>query len=153
MERILRRYGRVWLFLSLIAGLAHDPALAQNANTGEIKGAVTDPSGAAVPDATVSIQNVQTGAVTPTTTNGSGLYDVPFLAPGNYTITFSKNGFRSFVRQGIALQIQTLEISVILQVGSATQEIVVNATTPVLETETSDQHVTLSTHAVETAPI
>jgi hypothetical protein len=70
-------------------------ARAQNSNTGEIKGSVMDPSGAVVPGAAVSIKNVQTGVVTATTTNQSGLYDVPFLSPGNYTITFSKEGFRS----------------------------------------------------------
>ena len=76
-------------------------ARAQNANTGELKGAVMDSLGAFVPGAGVSIKNVQTGLVTPTTTNQSGLYDVPFLAPGNYTITFSKQGFRDIVREGI----------------------------------------------------
>ncbi len=128
-------------------------ATAQNANTGEIKGTVTDASGAVVPGATVSIRNVQTGVVNPTTTNGSGLYDVPFLVPGNYTITFTKDGFRNFVREGITLQVETLEISATLQIGSASQEVVVNATAPVIETDTSDQHVDLSTHEVVTAPI
>ncbi len=143
----------VAIFLLGAAILIAPLATAQNANTGEIKGAVTDASGAVVPGATVSIRNVQTGVVTPTTTNGSGLYDVPFLVPGNYTITFSKDGFRSFVREGIALQVETVEISATLQVGSASQEIVVNATAPVIETDTSDQHVDLSTHEMVTAPI
>lgn len=152
MQRTLGQYGRACLFLSLLAGLTPLPNWAQNANTGELKGTVTDASGAVVPGATVSIRNVQTGVVTPTTTNQSGLYDVPFLAPGNYTVTFSKEGFRGFVREGIVLQIQTLEVSGTLQVGSATQEVVVNATTPLVETETSGQHVELSTRAIEAAP-
>jgi hypothetical protein len=59
---------------------------------------VADSLGALVPGAAVSIKNVQTGVVTPTATNQSGLYDVPFLAPGSYTVTFSKQGFRDFVR-------------------------------------------------------
>lgn len=153
MQRTFGKYGRVWIFCALLSCFAPALVFAQNSNTGEIKGTVTDPSGAIVPDASVSIQNVQTGTLTPTNTNASGVYDVPFLAPGNYTITFSKSGFRSFVRQGIALQIQTLEINATLEVGSATQEVVVNASAPIIETETSDQHVTLSTHAIETAPI
>jgi hypothetical protein len=140
------------LAISLIMFLA-PRAGAQNANTGEIKGSVTDPSGALVPGATVSIRNVQTGVVTPTTTNGSGLYDVPFLTPGNYTITFSNPGFRNVVREGIVLQIETLEIDAALQVGVSTQEVVVNATAPVLETDTSDQHVDLSAQTVITAPV
>ena len=138
----------------LVAAILFAPlATAQNANTGEIKGSVMDPSGAVVPGAAVSIKNVQTGLVTSRTTNQSGLYDVPFLGPGNYTVTFSKEGFRGFVREGIVLQIETLEISVTLQVGAASQEIVVNAMAPLIETETSDQHVDLSARTVVTAPI
>ena len=150
-SNVLRRYS--FRFLLVGAILFAPLARAQNSNTGEIKGAVMDPLGAFVPGAAVSIKNVQTGVVTPTTTNQSGLYDVPFLAPGNYTITFSKQGFRDFVREGIVLQIETLEISATLQVGISTQEIVVNAAPPLVETETSEQHVDLSTQAVDAAPI
>jgi len=147
----LRRYS---FMLVLVAAILFAPlARAQNSNTGEIKGLVMDPVGAVVPDAAVSIKNVQTGVVTPTTTNQSGLYDVPFLAPGSYTITFSKQGFRDFVRSGIVLQIQTLEISVTLQLGVATQQIEVNAEAPLVETETTDQRVELTTQAIATAPI
>src|SRR5208337_5104612 len=135
----LRKYWYVCLFLVVVS--VAPLARAQNANSGELKGAVMDPVGAVVPDAAVSIKNVLTGVVTPTTTNQSGLYDVPFLAPGSYTITFSKQGFRDFVRSGIVLQIQTLEISVTLQLGVATQQIEVNAEAPLVETETTDQHV------------
>ena len=140
-SEMLRRYGS---HVIAVAAISIAPlARAQNANTGEIKGAVMDPSGAVVPGVAVSIKNVQTGVVTPTTTNQSGLYDVPFLAPGSYTITFSKQGFRDFVREGIVLQIETLEISATLQLGVSTQEIVVNAAAPLVETETTEQHVEL----------
>ena len=148
---VLRKYG--FLCLLLLANLIAPLARGQNSNTGEIKGTVTDPSGAVVPVVTVSIKNVQTGVVTPTTTNGAGLYDVPFLAPGNYTITFSKQGFRDFVRSGVVLQIQTLEIDAALQLGAATQEVIVSGATPLVETETTGQHVALSAEAVRTAPI
>ena len=144
---------RTALFLAIGAILFAPLASGQNSNTGEIKGSVMDPSGAVVPGAGVSIKNLQTGVVTQTTTNQSGLYDVPFLAPGNYTITFSKEGFRGSVREGIVLQIETVEINATLQVGTSTQEIVVNAGAPLVETETSDQHVELNTQAIETAPI
>ena len=147
----LRRFG---FMLLLLAAILFTPlANGQNANTGEIKGSVMDPSGAVVPDVAVSIKNVQTGVATPTTTNQSGLYDVPFLAPGSYSVKFSKQGFRDFVRDGIVLQIQTLEIIATLQLGVSTQEVVVNAAGPLVETETSDQHVDLSTQAVNAAPI
>jgi outer membrane receptor protein involved in Fe transport len=150
-SQALRRCSSI--FLLAVAILCAPLARAQNSNTGEIKGSVTDSTGALIPGAVVSIKNVQTGVVTPTTTNQSGVYDVPFLAPGDYTITFSKEGFRHLVREGIVLQIETLEVSVALQIGTSTQEIVVNATAPLIETETSDQHVDFTTTMVEAAPI
>jgi len=141
------------MFLLVAATLFTPLARGQNANTGEIKGTVMDPSGAAVPGVTVSVKNVQTGVVTAATTNQSGLYDVPFLVPGNYTIKFSKAGFKEFVREGIALHIETLEVSVTLQVGVATEQVVVNAALPLVETETTDQHVDLDAVAIANAPI
>src|SRR5208337_3941852 len=147
----LRKYWYVCLFLVVVS--VAPLARAQNANSGELKGALMDPSGAVVPGVAVSIKNVLTGVVTPTTTNESGLYDVPFLAPGNYTITFSKQGFRPFVREGIVLHVETLEVSATLQLGVSTQEIVVNAAMPLVETETSEQHVDLGTQAIDAAPI
>jgi outer membrane receptor protein involved in Fe transport len=128
-------------------------ARAQNSITGELKGTVMDTSQAVVPGVTVTISNVETGVVTPTTTNNNGLYDVPFLIPDDYTITFSKQGFRDFVRQGVKLEIETLEIDATLQVGTATQEVVVTSAAPLVETETTEQHVDLDTKAVEAAPI
>jgi hypothetical protein len=140
-------------FLLVAALLFATLARAQNANTGEIKGVVMDASGAVVPGTSVSIKNVQTGLVTQTKTNQAGLYDVPFLAPGNYTITFSKQGFRDFVREGVGLQIETLQINGTLQVGAATQEVVVNSAGPLVETETTEQHADIGTQTIVTAPI
>jgi outer membrane receptor protein involved in Fe transport len=138
----------------LLAAMLFAPlAIAQNANTGELKGSVTDASGALVPGASVTIRNVQTGVVNTSTTNQAGLYDVPFLAPGSYTVKFSKAGFRDFIRQGIALQIETLQIDASLQLGVATEEVVVTSAAPLVETETTEQHVDLNTQAIDTAPI
>jgi outer membrane receptor protein involved in Fe transport len=128
-------------------------ATAQNSNTGELKGTVTDASGALVPGAAVTIKNVQTGVVNPTATNQSGLYDVPFLAPGEYTVKFSKQGFKDFVRAGVTLQVETLQIDAALQVGAAADEVVVTAAGPLVETETTSQHVDLSTQTIANAPI
>ncbi len=146
-----RSFSRVCLLLAatLTAGLA----LGQNANTGEIKGTVTDPSGAVVSGVTVTITDVLTGVSTVTTTNSAGIYDVPSVPVGQYKITFSKTGFRNSVRDGITLEVQTIGIDATLQVGSISEEVVVHADAAQLETETSDQHLNLDTHAVSTAPI
>ncbi|MGH9405690.1 MAG: TonB-dependent receptor domain-containing protein [Terriglobia bacterium] len=142
----------VMLAVFLLA-LAAGPVAAQNSNSGEIRGTVSDPSGAVVPGAAVSIRNVQTGVVTRTTTNQSGRYDVPFMAPGNYTLTFSKQGFHELSREGIVLRVETLDVNATLQIGATAQQVVVSAPVPLLETQTSGQSLDLSTTAIDAAPI
>ena len=58
---------------------------------------------------------------------------------GLYTITFSKTGFKNFVRKGVTLEIQTIAVDGALQVGSISEQVVVTGETPLVETETSDQ--------------
>jgi outer membrane receptor protein involved in Fe transport len=149
--RLIHHFGRVSLLL--VAALTTSLAFAQNANTGEIKGTVLDSRDAVIPGVTVTITNVQTGVVTITATNADGIYDRPSIPVGLYKITFSKAGFRTFVREGLSLQIQTISVDATLQVGTVSEEIVVNADAPLVETETSGQHVDISTEAVRTAPI
>jgi Carboxypeptidase regulatory-like domain/TonB dependent receptor len=146
---------RQWMVGIAAAGvlmLPGQPLGGQNTNTGEIKGIVTDPTGAVVPNVTVTITNVQTGVTTTTKTNGSGLYDVPSLLPGNYTINFKATGFEDLERQGIVLEVETIGIDAALQVGSTSQVVTVTAQTPLIETESSDQHVIFSTKTVEDVP-
>jgi outer membrane receptor protein involved in Fe transport len=125
----------------------------QNTNSGEIKGTVTDSSNAVVPGAAITILNVQTGIVTTSVSNGVGIYDVPSIPPGEYTITFSAKGFRDEVRKGITLQVGTVAVDAVLQVGVASQQVVVTADVPLLQTEDSAQHMDFDTQAVLDAPI
>ena len=144
-------FGRV--FVLLVAGLSATFSLGQNANTGEIRGIVQDATGALVGGVKVIILNVQTGVSIVSATNSDGIYDVPSVPTGEYMVTFSKAGFKEFVRKGLTLQIQTIAVDATLQVGNVSEQLVVTAETPLVETETSDQRVDLNTHAIESAPI
>ena len=148
---MIRHFGRICVLL--VAGLTSAFAFGQTANTGEIKGTAVDSTGASVTGVTVTIVNVQTGVTTVVTTNGVGIYDVPAVPVGLYKVTFSKTGFRNFVREGITLEIQTIEVNGTLQVGSASEQVVVTGDAPLVETETSDQHINIDTKAISTAPI
>ena len=68
---------------------------AQNSNSGDIRGTVTDSSGAVVPGVNVTVTNNDTGVVTQYVTNSDGLYDTNSILPGNYTLEFSKQGFET----------------------------------------------------------
>lgn len=95
---------------------------------GTILGAVTDPSGAAIPAASVTVLNTATGTIRKVETDSAGNYEVPNLLPGNYSITIEHNGFQTGVVNGILLQVnQTARYNVTLKLGQITQQVQVSA--------------------------
>jgi hypothetical protein len=140
--------GRVLLALSLSCGYA----FAQNTNAGEIRGTVTDPSGAVVPSVNVVILNTQTGVKTQEATNASGIYDALSLVPGNYSLTFGAAGFSTVVRQGINLQAEVITVDVQLNVGATTSEVVVSGAAPLLKTEGAEQGSELNDNVAQLLP-
>ncbi len=120
------------------------PANAQNINAGEIRGIVTDSSGAAVPQVAVSATNNQTGVVTKVTANSQGLYILPQLTPGTYSITFTAGSFKTYNQENVLLQNAPITVNAVLQIGSQTEQITVNSGSMVqLQTEDSEQSLTL----------
>jgi hypothetical protein len=126
--------------------------LAQNTNSGDIRGTVTDASGAVVPEATVTLLNTDTGVVKQLVTNSSGLYDAVSILPGNYTITFAKEGFEKQVRTGIKLEVGQIGVDAQLGIGNTQQQIEVTAETPLLKTENAEQSSTLEAATMEQLP-
>jgi Carboxypeptidase regulatory-like domain len=139
------------VILFVVAGPA-GILLSQNANVGEIRGVVTDTSGAPIPGVQVAIRDVLTGVITPVTTNSSGTYVAPTLISGNYSVTFAKKGFNTFTRTGITLGIQVVEVDARLSVGAMTQHVTVTAPTPLVESQTSEISSTISSKAVMNLP-
>jgi Carboxypeptidase regulatory-like domain len=125
---------------------------AQNTNSGDIRGTVTDQSGAVIPGATVTLTNTDTGSIKVYTTNDAGIYDTSSILPGNYKITFSKEGFEKFVRSSIALQVGIITVNGTLTVGATSQEVVVTANAPLLKTESAEQSTTLDAKTMTNLP-
>src|SRR5215472_13254612 len=108
--------------------------LAQTA--AEITGVVTDPSGAAVPNASVTATNSATNVARPTTTNSAGIYNFPDLTPGTYQVQVAAAGFETVVKTNIELQVQQVaRVDFALAVGQATQTLTVTADAALLSTE------------------
>ncbi len=103
--------------------------LAQNV-TGSIAGTVTDPTGAVVPNATVTITNTDTNVVARTVkTDAGGNYSAPLLPVGHYSLTVEAPGFQKYVQTGIIVNVNDrLTFSPKLTVGSSQQEVTVEAT-------------------------
>ncbi len=137
-----------WLFVGSGA------LFAQNRNTAEITGQVTDQAGAVLPSVHVTAQNTATGVSVSAQTNGSGIYDLPLLLPGTYTVTFSRDGFKTAQRQNIGLEIdQTAKINVNLTVGEPQQTVVVTGAPPLLATDTSQVETVMDSELTHELPL
>src|SRR3981189_2819789 len=120
----------VMLFLAVVAST---PVYAQVAGA-TLSGTATDASGAAVPNAKVSIRNGAKGVVREVTTDSAGFYSAPKLLPRVYSITVAATGFSSSVQTGLTLTVgasKTLNIS--LQVGQISERVEVTASAPSVE--------------------
>jgi hypothetical protein len=105
-----------------------------------LTGTVTDPANAAVPAAVVKLVNESTNLEASTTTNAEGRYFFPTLRPGAYRLTASAPGFKAFVSSGLVLQVnQAARLDVQLSVGQVTEQVLVTAAAPALETESSSR--------------
>ena len=127
-------------FVFCLAFCLAPPVLAQNTNTGEIRGTVTDSTGAVVPGVTVTLTNIDTGVTADFHTNEAGIYDTVSTPPGNYNLTFSKEGFKKVVKGPIVLRVAVITEDGVLEVGALTQEVtVVGGGAPLLQTESGQQ--------------
>ena len=127
-------------------------SLAQNTNSGDINGIVTDNTGAAIPGATVTVLNIETGVSKTYVTNDSGVYDTSSIVAGTYKITFTKQGFSTLVRPSITLIVGVTKVDAQLSVGSVTQEVVVSTDVPLLKTENGEQSTTFSAEQLNNLP-
>ena len=119
----------VLLNLSLLVSCCLTPLLAQNTSSGTISGQITDPQGAAVPGAIVTVIDKATNTPRTFTTNGAGRYDVFNLNPGEYDVTVTMPGFSETKLPNQNVQVGlVLTLNVALQVGSASTTVEVTAT-------------------------
>src|SRR5581483_10882540 len=137
-KNLLRVRGGFPIALAVLFGLWMSlPAHAQVTGA-TISGTVTDPSGAAVPNAMVAAKNTGTGVTTSATTNADGFYTIPNLQPGTYDVTTTASGFSVRVDHNITLDVgakQSLPIA--LQVGQTTQTVEVTGAAPTVELSTA----------------
>jgi Carboxypeptidase regulatory-like domain len=144
-RRLLKVFGKLngCLALSFLM-VCGTIASAQSTSTGDIRGTVTDPSGAVVPGALISVVNIDTGDKKTLKTNKDGLYDTISTPNGHYTVTITAAGFETLVLGPISLDIGIITLNGHLKVGNAQQQVVVTAdTASLLRTESSEQSTTL----------
>jgi hypothetical protein len=140
------------VFVSCLLLCVASTGRAQNTNSVDIRGTVTDASKALLPDVTVTVTNDDTGVSKDFVTNGEGIYDTVSTLPGNYTITFTKQGFEKLVHGPVALQVGEATVDAALNVGSTTQQVVVSSDVQAMHTENPEVATTLNTTALASLP-
>ena len=150
MMKVRSCYGLLWVALIL--------ALASGAYAQEfratIKGTVGDTSQAALPGATVTVQNQDTNELATAVTNNEGAYTIPFLRPGTYTLTVEMDGFQKNTRTNLRLSVgETATINVQLGVGGVTETVNVVSETPLLETSRADRGTVIDSARIAELPL
>src|SRR5215467_1788223 len=128
-------------------------ALGQTA-TGILQGRVTDDSGAAVPDAKVTIENERTAVHQVTVSNSLGIFVQPYLLPSTYNVTVEKVGFQKYSTTGVTVEVQkSTELGIVLKVGEVNTTVEVSAEAALLTTTTSTVSTTIDNKKVLDLPL
>jgi hypothetical protein len=131
--------------LPLIVGLALLGVSAYGQDTASILGTVTDPTGAAVPSAQITITNTDTGIVRSTTANATGTYAARDLSFGHYKVRAEAPGFKATERTGITLEVNdTLRADMALQVGESKESVTVEANAIQVQADTNEVSQTIT---------
>ena len=122
--------------------------------TGTITGTVSDASGAVVPNVKITATNEGTGVQTTATANRAGIYSLPFLPVGQYTVTAEGAGFKKSVLGPFPVEVnQVVRMDVSLVVGAVAETVEVTAVAPPLQTETTQTGQTLGTKRLTDMPL
>lgn len=123
-------------------------------NSGSIQGTVTDPGGAAVQGATVTARNLDTGVAASTVTTDAGLYSVPNLPPGRYSVSVEATGLKTYTQEGVTVPTGTVvPLDIHMQMGAVTETITVSADASQLQTASSDMGATVQSTLVANLPL
>src|SRR5580700_8357265 len=141
--------------LSLGLGIGASPKALAQITSATILGTVTDASGAAVPNAKVTVTNISTGAIYPATTGSDGGYLVPLLPiTGNYTVTVEAHGFEKFLQTGIVLELnQNARVDAALRIGAASETVQVTGEAPLVDTHGSSLGLVVEPEQVTELPL
>jgi hypothetical protein len=142
------------LLLVFLLTLGVFPSLSQSASTAGLTGTVTDPSGAVLPNVTVTLTSLATNQVRTVNTGPDGSYRVPLLEPGSYRIRFAAPGFKTAEIPSVNLVVtETSTLDRTMEVGSQSDQVTVQADVEALQTSTSNLGTTVTGAAITSLPL
>jgi hypothetical protein len=140
--------------LFIASSILCGPALLAQEGRGTIGGRIVDSTGARIPGAEVRVTNAATGVSVSGKANETGIYTIPYLLPGAYTLTAEFAGFKKTERAGIDVRVNdVLNIDVQLEIGSASESVQVSAATPLLETANASAGQVVDQRRIDELPL
>src|SRR2546423_11906875 len=120
----MKKFFCIFVFVLIVCAIS----LFSQTTNGSIQGTVTDPSGATVGGATVTGRNLDTGLTQRTTTTDPGIYSLPNLPPGRYSVTVEAPNLKKYSREGVTVTTgSTVSLDIPMQVGSVSENVTVTA--------------------------
>jgi hypothetical protein len=121
---------------------------------GSVVGLVEDPSGAAVPGATILLTNKGTGQVYESKSDTVGRYTIQNVLPGQYDLKVTATGFKPYAQTDISVVVNTVaRVAITLEVGAMTEQVTVQAEATLLQTDKADTHATITAREVGNLPL
>ena len=121
---------------------------------GSVSGIVTDPTGSIIRGAKITVTNTAMGTQSSTVTTGAGDYTIPELIAGEYSVTVIAPGFATLVRRGVTVSVgETAHVDLKLGVGESTTTITVTGDAPLLQTDSPQNNVEVSTKDMNELPL
>ena len=142
------------LACSILAGNFYRVNAQSQAINGQIEGVVTDSTGAAIPNAAITIRNIETGAERSVTSDESGIYRAPLLPLGTYRVTVSTPNFKRLIREGITLTTgQVATVNLTLEAGDVSATVTVSSDAPIADPGKIDVGRVMNTREVQNLPL
>ncbi len=155
MKEIALHFLLCTIIVGILLAVVVPSAFAQSqALNGQIEGTVSDQNKAALPNATIKVTNIETGATRTVTTDESGVYRFPLLPLGTYRITAAASNFKTFVQEGVTLATgQTATIDLQLPAGEVQEVVTVSSDTSIAEAGKTDLGRVMNTREVQNLPL
>jgi hypothetical protein len=144
---------RITALLLSMAGLVATSVFAQQ-TTGNITGRIIDTQGAAIPGATITARNPETGFTRAVTSDGEGIYRLQALQVGTYDLAVELQGFASVEQKGVIVNVgQNLSIDFSMKIGTVAENVTVTAQTPLIEATASSVGGVVDIGRIESLPL
>ena len=150
MNRSTLRLGLVVLLAAVFCA----SGTAAYAQSSTLSGTVVDSSGAVIPGADVVAKHLATGVTTPTVSNTEGVFSIPSLPIGTYTVTVTLQGFKTVVVSNVVLTSGAgASVKAVLEVGGLTEQVTVSSASEIVQTQTSGVSTTVNTNQITKLPL